>query len=171
MKKTSIILSIVALIVFTISCTKETAEDIAPLVTTASMSASVDGNDWTSITRVTKHYSNLNSFVITGTSTNGEIMVVTVKGDVVGTYTSSASIDSASAQVGVVWKPSTSLNYVSKGGTVNITEINTSETRISGTFNFELVNSSDLNDVFNITSGKFENVKYSVSDSSKVAVY
>lgn len=171
MKRISIILSIAAIIVFTISCTKETAEDIAPLVTTASMSASVNDTAWTSITRVTKLYSNLNTFVITGTSTSGKVIAVTIKGDQVGTYTSSASIDSASAQVGAVWKPSTSLNYVSKGGTVNITDINTSETRISGTFNFELVNSSNLSDVFNITSGKFENVKYSVSDSSKVAVY
>ena len=169
MRKTGLFLAIVALIVFTISCTKETAEDVAPLLTSASMTASVNDTTWSSITRVSKHYSNLNMFVITGTSTSGKVLAITVRGEQVGTYNSSTSIDSASAEVGVVWKPSTSLNYVSKSGTVHITDINTSESRISGTFNFEVVNSSDLADTYNITEGKFDNVKYSESDSSKVA--
>ena len=168
MKKTGLFLSIIALIVFSISCTKETVDEVAPLITTASMTATVNDTAWTSVTRVTKNYTNLNTFVITGTSTDGKVIAVTVKGNEVGTYTSSTSIDSASAQVGAIWKPSSSLNYVSKNGNVKITDINTTDLRISGTFSFEVVNSSDLNDSFEITSGKFENVKYSVSDSSKV---
>jgi len=169
MKKTVLFLSIIALIVFSISCKKETVDEVAPLITTASMTATVNDTAWTSVTRVSKNYTNLNTFVITGTSSDGKVIAVTVKGEQVGTYTSSTSIDSLNAQVGAVWKPNSSLNYVSKNGTVKITDINTSDLRISGTFSFEVVNSSDLNDSFGITSGKFDNVKYSVSDSSKVA--
>jgi hypothetical protein len=171
MRKIGIILSITALLILTYSCTKENAEEIAPLISSSSMTAKVASTDWSAITRVTKHYSNLDMFVITGTSTDGEILAITVKGDQVGTYSSTTSMDSLNAQVGAVWKPSTSENYVSKSGTVKISEINTNDLKISGTYSFEVVNSTNINDIISITEGQFENLKYSESDSSKVSIY
>ena len=171
MRKLGIILSFIALVVFTDSCTKEKIEELAPLVTQASMSANINNTTWTTITRITKHYTGLHTFVITGTSTSGRVLAITVKGETTGTFTSSTDINDPSAQVGAVWKPSSSLNYVSKSGSITISEINTTDSKLTGTFSFEMVNTSDISDVISIASGKFDNIKFSVSDSTKSALY
>ena len=160
MKKHYLILTALAIVITIFSCKKEDAEEIAPLVTTASMTATVNDTAWSSITRITKHYPSTNLIVITGTDTDGKAIVITIKGDTKGTYSSSTSIDSLSAKVGCVWKPNSS-EYVSNKGTVELTEVNTTENRISGTFNFDVVNTSELTDAFTIASGKFSNLKYS----------
>ncbi len=164
MKKYIILTAIIIGILFISSCKKDNTEP------TATMSAKVDGVAWTTITRVTKHYANTNSFVITGTSVTGEVLIITVKSDQEGTYTSSTSIDSVSAQVGCVWQPDatspTTDNYLSKKGTVNITEINAEDLRISGTFNFDLIKTDSLGveTVKTITEGEFSNLSYSESN-------
>ena len=156
------ILFIVSIIA--ISCEKD--DDIVDAVLgPASMSANVNDTAWTAITRVTKHYENTSSYLITGTSLSGELIVITIKGDAVGTYTSSTSIDSLSAKVGCVWQPDatspTDNNFFSKSGTVEITDINTTELVISGTFSFELMN---LSGTKSITGGTFSNLGYSESE-------
>ena len=171
MKKYYIIISIIMFGIIATSCTKENAEEIAPLITQASMSANIDDTTWTTITRVTKHYTGLHTFVITGTSTSGRVLAITVKGETTGTYTSSTDINDPSAQVGAVWKPSSSVNYVSKSGTVTFSEINSSDSKLTGTYSFEMVNTNDITDVINIESGKFDNIKFSVSDSTKATFY
>jgi len=159
MKKYLFILSVLAIAITIFSCKKEDAEEIAPLITTASMTATVNDTAWSSITRITKHYTSSNLFVISGTDTDGKAIVITIKGDTKGTYSSSTSIDSLSAQVGCVWKPNSN-EYVSNKGTVELTEVNTTENKISGTFNFDVVNTTDLSDGFTVASGKFTNLKY-----------
>ena len=149
--------------VFIQSCEKD--EVIESIIGPASMSATVNDTVWSAITRITKHYSNPASFVITGTSLKGELIVITVKGDALGTYTSSTSIDSLSAQVGCIWQPDatspTENNFISKSGRVDIIDVNTSELVISGTFSFELMN---LNGTKSITNGSFSDLKYTESE-------
>ncbi len=159
MKKHLLILTSLAIVITIFSCKKEDAEEISTYVSSASMTATVNDTAWSALTRVTKHYPNTNIFVIVGTDTDGKILSVTVKGDQKGTYTSSTSIDSLSAQVGCVWKPKSG-QYISNKGTVEITEVNTTEKKISGTFNFDVVNTSDLTDGFTVASGKFTNLGY-----------
>ena len=160
--------ALISLILFS-SCKKDKDDDSNNIITNATMTATVDGASWTSITRVTKHYKNPASFVITGTSVNGQVIVITVRGDQVGHYTSSTSIDSASAQVGCVWQPDASSpttdNYFSKSGTVDISEIDTANTKISGTFSFDLIKTDSLGyqTAKTITNGKFTGLSYSES--------
>jgi len=160
MKKHFLILTALAIVISIFSCKKEDAEEISTYVSSASMSATVNDTAWSAFTRVTKHYPSTNLFVIVGTDTDGKVLSLTVKGDEKGIYTSSTSIDSLSAQVGAVWKPKSG-QYVSNKGTVEITEINTAEKKISGTFNFDVINTSDLTDGFTVASGKFTNLGYS----------
>jgi len=159
MKKHFLILTALAVIITIFSCDKDDAEEVSTYVSSATMSATVNDTAWSAITRVTKHYPSTNLFVIVGTDTDGKILSVTIKGDQKGIYNSSTSIDSLSAQVGAVWKPKSG-QYVSNKGTVEITEVNTAEKKISGTFNFDVVNTSDLTDVFTVASGKFTNLGY-----------
>ena len=158
-KKHFLILVALAVIVSTFSCDKDDAEEVSTYVSSASMTATINDTAWSAFTRVTKHYHSTNLFVIVGTDTDGKILSITIKGNQVGTYNSSTSIDSLSAQVGAIWKPNSN-EYISNKGTVEITEIDTIGKKISGTFNFDVVNTSDFNDGFTITSGKFTNLGY-----------
>ena len=166
MKKLFYLLAIISIV--NISCTKEeaaeTVNNTAPLVVSASMTAKVNDTLWTSITRVTNHYDTTGVFLITGTSTEGQVIAITIKGDEAGEYTSSTSIDSLSAQVGCVWQPDASSPtedyFLSTSGKVVISSVDTTEKRISGTFEFELIN-TNLSATKSITEGKFSNLKYS----------
>ncbi|MCX6256894.1 MAG: DUF6252 family protein [Bacteroidia bacterium] len=64
------------------SCKKDSTQ------LTASMSAKVNGAAWSTVVRVTTLQSG--NFIITGTSLAGEIMTITILGNVPGTYTLSA---------------------------------------------------------------------------------
>lgn len=128
----------------------------------ASMKATIDGTSWSSVTRVTKHIASTKMFTIVGTSASGDVIDITIRGDEVGNYSSSTSIDSASAQVGGIYKPDASAAttdfFVSTSGSVSITEIDESEQTISGTFSFTM---SKLTETKSITNGEFKNLKYS----------
>jgi hypothetical protein len=154
--KTFLIIIILATITL-FSCKKE-------VVTNASMTATIDGTAWTTVTRVSNHFIGTKMFTITGTSLSGEVLVLTVRAEEEGTYTSSTSIDSLSAQVGAVFQPNASSpsenNFFSNSGTVTISEIDTENMLISGTFSFQL---TKLDVTKSITSGKFTDLKYSES--------
>ena len=159
-----ILTTILISILFVTSCKKD---DTTP---EATMTAKVDNLSWSAVTRVTKHYKSNTRFVISGTSITGEVLVITVNGDQVGHYTSATSIDSVSAQVGCVWQPDatspTTDNYFSKNGTVDISEIDAENLRISGTFSFELIKTDSLGmqTAKTITEGNFANLSYSESN-------
>ncbi len=164
----SLFISIIIITVtFTSSCKKdETVQDV--LLSSASMSAKVNDTAWTAVTRVTRHFAANNKFVITGTSSDGQVIVITVMGDATGTYTSSTAIDSLSAQVGAVWQPDASSpttdNFVSQSGTVTLSTVDTQNLKVSGTFSFELINVG-TSATKSITEGKFSDLSY--SESSK----
>lgn len=168
MKSISLIFSSILLITVIFSACKkdETVENT--ILSQASMSAKVNDTSWTAITRVTRHFAANNKFVISGTSSDGQVIVITILADAVGTYTSSTSIDSLSAQVGAVWQPDASSpttdNYVSQSGTVTLSTVDTQNRKVSGTFSFDLINVSN-NQTKTITEGKFSELSYSESDS------
>jgi len=160
MKKHYLILTALAIVITIFSCKKEDAEEVSTYVApSTTMTATVNDTAWSALTRVTKHYTNTNVFVIVGTDTDGKVLTITIRGDQKGTYTSSTSLDSLSAQVGAIWKPNSN-EYLSNKGTVEITEIDTTDKKISGTFNFDVINTSDITDGFSVTSGKFSNLGY-----------
>ncbi len=159
------VLSVIAIIS---SCKKDDNTIQDTLLSTASMTAKVNDTVWSAATRITKHFASSNKFVISGTSTDGQVIVITVMGDATGTYTSSTAIDSLSAQVGAVWQPDasspTTNNYVSQSGTVTLSTVDTQNKKVSGTFSFDLVN-TNLSTQKSITEGKFTDLSY--SESSK----
>ena len=126
------------------------------------MSATIDGSSWSTVTRASKHFASTNMFTITGTSMSGEVLVITIRGDEEGSYSSSTSIDSASAQVGAVFQPDATSpaedNFVSKSGSVTISKIDSENNRISGSFSFSL---TKLSEAKSVTNGEFTDLKYS----------
>ena len=163
MKKQILLLAIAVLSLTFFSCTKDQVEEAAASVTTASMSAMVNDTTWTTITRVTKKFATPESFVITGTSTDQKVMVITIRGIEKGIYTTSVQLEDPSAQVGGAWRAN-STNYVSNSGTVEISKLDVVNKKISGTFKFNLISQTDLVG-FKVESGKFENLSYTESET------
>lgn len=156
MKNLSFIFTIILLA--TIACKKDEPVTPQSLLSNASMTATIDGIKWTSLTRVTIQKNGL--FLITGTSSDGKVLEVTVKGIINGTYNFEASMDSVAAQCGSIYKPSLNNNdstFVSNSGQVIISNVDTENKQISGTFHFVVTN---LNVTKNITEGKFTDLKY-----------
>ncbi|OFX44289.1 MAG: hypothetical protein A2046_13565 [Bacteroidetes bacterium GWA2_30_7] len=149
-----------ALCFVVLSCKKDDNTNPQSIITNASMIAKIDGTSWNSVTRVTIQKSGI--FLITGTSVDGKLIEITVKGTTIGTYNLLASMDSAAAQCGSIYKPSINNNdstYASKSGQVKISSIDTENKLISGTFNFVVTN---LEITKNITDGKFTDLKYQI---------
>ena len=155
----SLICMAVVMILFSDGCKK--AEELFP-----SMSAKIDGTEWSAITKVTTMQSA--QFLINGTSSSGEVINVTVFGTSEGTYLLEFNTDtsiSVKTQFSGLYKPkgavSDSSNYIAKEGTVVLSKVDTENKTVSGTFNFTARKTSltDTSTV-NITDGKFEDLKY-----------
>jgi hypothetical protein len=146
-----IIIAAAALFTFVAGCDKEKLP---------SMSATVDGSEWNASVATILGASSQDYTTVLGVSVNGEKIVLALKGTEPGTYTLNpleAGIDQMSfyltdkddAEDGTK-------KYVSSNGEVTITD--TEDGRISGTFRFTGVNSTE--DVIEITNGTFKNVVY-----------
>lgn len=156
MKKAFLILSLVSVVVFTISCKKDSDG------TSPSMKAKVDAVAWESIAR----YSSVtaNNIIITGTSLKGEVIGITVFAGKTGTYTINPlaaqvqcsgyySLDKLSAS-------DSSKSYFASEGTVVISSIDVANKKISGTFSFTARIPKDLTKTKSITEGTFSNLSY-----------
>ncbi len=154
--KRAVFFLVTFLIIF--SCSKDESGNII----LPSMSAHIDGEEWTTITRVTVLEEG--KFIITGTSTAGKSIVITVFGTSEGLY----ELNLTSANVGAVYKESVSTTtedaYISATGEVNVTNIDTSKKKISGSFNFIVVR--NLTNTINITGGVFTDLFYTITSNS-----
>lgn len=146
-------LSVFAILLIFTGCNKDEIFE-------ASMKATVGGNSWSAVTRVTKKTNN--KFIITGTSSDQKVIVLTVYGVSEGTYELSAGMDSVDFQFTAVYQPEASSpsenNYVSKSGTIKITEVDSENQRISGSFNFV---ATKVDETIEVTNGSFSDLKYS----------
>ena len=135
-----------------ISCSK----DDNGIITLPTMNAYIDGEEWVTITRVT--VIDNGKFIITGTSASGKTLIITINGTSEGLYEQSLS----SVKTGAVYKESVSTTtedaYISITGEVNLTDVDASKRRISGTFEFSLVR--NLTNTIDITDGEFDNLFY-----------
>jgi hypothetical protein len=127
----------------------------------AGMSATIDGTSWETITRVTVLQDG--RFVITGTSVSGKILVITINGDREGTY----ELGLTSAACGAVYKESATTStedaFVSVTGKVILTSVNSSQNKISGTFEFSLLRELTSTPM-TVSDGKFDNLFYTVPE-------
>lgn len=142
----------------------EEAKDALPI---GKMEATIDGSAWEAITRVAILESGF--FTITGTSTNGDIISIIIRGNTEGTYELDVSTSGVDAKVAGFYKPAAtnddSESYIISSATVVLSDVNTSDKKISGTFAFEATRAEITADTTNVavTNGIFEDVKYTES--------
>lgn len=123
----------------------------------AKMSANIDGESWTTVGRTTIKQGE--AFIVTGTTIDGEAIILTINGASEDTYVLNPI--SGAAGFGAVYKASIDASiedtYISTSGELVLSEVDTENSRISGTFSFE---AKKLDETINITEGKFEDLKY-----------
>lgn len=162
MKKTLILLVLLSINLAFFSC--EEAKDVLPI---GKMEATIDGNPWEAITRVAILESGY--FSLTGTSTSGDIISIIIKGNTEGTYSFDVSVSGVEAEVTGFFKPAAaeddSENYIIKKATVVLSDVNTGDKKISGTFELEVAKMEGTTalETLEITEGIFEDVKYTES--------
>jgi hypothetical protein len=151
MKKLLLVIIAISVVFLAGSCKKDAnGNTIYP------MSASIDGKQWTA-TLPAGVLSN-GYFVITGTSLTGETIIVTIKGETIGTYNLSllpAKSDCLGTYEATLI-PTTEDTYVSASGRVVLSKVDKINNLVSGTFEFTVANSSLT--VKEITKGAFNDV-------------
>ena len=150
------VIFIIVTVLFFIGCTKDEEGNIV----WPSMSAVIDNEEWNTVTRVTVLEEG--KFIITGTSVTGKSLSITIFGTTEGKY----ELNLTSANVAAVYKESVNMTtedaYVSVTGEVDLTDVDTSKKKISGTFSFILVR--NLTNTINVTEGKFTSLTYTVTN-------
>lgn len=150
-----------------VGCSKD---NNSPTILSASSSATIDGVTWSNpllvppfavktSTGFTITMSSISSSTVTST------LIVQLFGTVTGTY--DATIITTGNKCTAVYTPNILTptdTYASTIGKVSVTEINTTNKTISGTFNFTCANTSLVTKT--ISNGKFTNVKYTESTST-----
>ncbi|WP_320052680.1 DUF6252 family protein [uncultured Acetobacteroides sp.] len=138
---------------FTTSCDKDNDGNII----IPAISATIDGQEWMGL--APKGLLTSGVLTIASTSLDGKAIDITVKGDKEGTY----KLEIGYAQCLALYKPSllttTEASLASTTGKVVITKFDTTKKRVSGTFEFTLVNTS-LTATAQITKGTFTDVSY-----------
>lgn len=136
------------------------------------MTAKIDGEEWKAITRNATLSGE--TFIISGISTDGRSVVLTIRGATEGTYNLAFSTGSVSGECAAAFVPigidsETSENaYGSVQGSVTISNIDKTNNKISGIFNFKMVKNSEITnltdllsvDVLEITEGEFNDLLY-----------
>ena len=155
MKKISLIITLFVVLFSLNSCDDD--NNTIKNALTASMSATIDGNSWTAVTRVTVRESG--KFNITGTSIDGQVINLTTFSDSVKTYTLQPP---TSMQFSGLYNPDATApatdNYLATTGTVTITSIDETNKKVSGTFEF--TGKKNLTESVSITNGTFSNLGY-----------
>ena len=148
----------------------EELEDIIPL---PSMTANVDGVEWTSQVRLSvfNESATIQSIVITGAPGLSEsvenvdkAIILTIMGAGEGTY----NLDLTAQECMVAYKKTADAveggdnYYVATDATITISSMDMEKKQISGTFSATLNSTNNLLDVMEITDGVFKNLNYQV---------
>lgn len=156
MNKLRGLIAVAMILVLTmVSCSKDSDGNAVP----TKMGATINDKSWSTATRVT--VLSVTGFTITGTSLLGESLAITIKGATAGTYNLSPNLGSLSGECLCVYSTSMlpSANYyTSTEGTVNLTEVDSTNKTISGSFSFTAYNLT-LGTIA-ITNGTFSKLSY-----------
>lgn len=175
MRKTLLFLTAILLLSTIFSCQKEVNGDITGSPTNGggsgtgagNMKAKINGVQWiaTHFATASKYSGLIN---ITGRSTDGKLITITLTDSGVHRYTldensphAGAYADSASGNV-IAYTTNQGNNPGDGGGEVNITSINTSNKTMSGTFSFKVFRQADGAQL-TMTEGSFTNIVYATS--------
>ncbi len=140
-----------------------------------SMSCKVGDNNWVSTFRLTTmgevDVAGLSGILITATNTvsasEGEYFAILLRGNSEKEYNLAVTLTTGQLECATIYIPNaadtsaTAKQYIGTAGTVTITEVDTDNKTISGTFSFTMKNSLLDTESIQITEGKFENLKYS----------
>ena len=145
-------------VVTTIKCKKDSSGNIIIPGINTSMSAKVNGVDWSSIVRVCNKSGN--TITLTGTSLDGKIIVVNITPNVA---TDSLAINTNyNLSLTTLYKDSLNTNIndicVATSGTVKLTQLDKTQKLISGSFSFTALSTSLIPKT--VTAGVIENVSY-----------
>jgi hypothetical protein len=140
-----LLLALLPIILF--SCSKDSGG--------AFFSATIGGKKWEAVVRVTTHQNG--TFLLTGTSIGGEVLIITLLQDQPGTYNLSMEELGFSALYKKSVNSTYQDSYVAVSGTVVLTEV--TDDRVSGTFQMELTR---LTENLHVESGKFGNLQYTL---------
>lgn len=153
--KNLLIYVIVALTFIAGSCKKDSNDDGTPVT---KMSCKINGTTWNSLTQITQYYDH--KFIITGTSMDGKVIVITIFGDTKGTY----NLQVGELESGATYSPSILSTdiYASLSGSVVLSNVDTNNKKISGTFQFTAAKANELNNQISITNGEFSDLSYNI---------
>lgn len=131
------------------SCSKDS-------VVATKMGASIDGKNWASFTRLTVLTGT--TFVITGTSVTGEVVIITIYGDALKTYELKTGSMECNASYKATPTASSEDIFIATSGSVTLTKVDKTSRKISGKFQFAV---SKLNlDSKIISNGVFNDLEY-----------
>lgn len=106
-------------------------------------------------------------FVIIGRTidpNSGDYLTILIRGVDTKTYNLTTSIIEGKFECEAIYRinglDDEGNTYVAKTGTVTISEINTKKDKISGSFQFDLVNKLVADKVIKVTEGEFKNLKF-----------
>jgi len=167
-----LIKSLVSVFVVVFMISMNSCDEINDVVPIPSMKATVDGEAWTSIFRlsVLNESQTSPSFVIIGTPTASEsadkAIILTTFGAEAGTYTLNTL--SLVTECAVAYKKTADAAtggddyYIAYEATITITSLDLEKKQMSGTFNAKLRSTGNLADEVVITNGTFENLNYQI---------
>ena len=125
--------------------------------------ASIDGQEFKSATPLATMYQD--KIIIEATSLSGQSILLTINGTQAGTYAISAS--PALVQFAGVYKQSINSSsddaYLASDGNIIITDIDTQNNRITGTFEFTV--RRNLTESITVSNGQLIGIKYLNSGS------
>lgn len=133
-------------------------ENPSPIINpTAKLTCKIDGVSWTAITRVSTLTQG--SFVINGSALTSDALNVTIVGETTGTYTLGTMQYGMSATYSPIASNTDSV-YQAINGSAVLSEVNTTDKKITGTFSFNAVNVKNLSLTKSITEGVFTVLRY-----------
>lgn len=160
-------LAIITLTTLIISCQKEISGDVNPQAVTGNFKAKINGEQWVA-NKMTSGTRLLGLINVTGLSNDKKMLTITLTDSGAHTYTldqnsmnAAAYIDSNLANKNA-FTTNQGLQHGDAGGTVTITNIDATNKKISGTFNFKVFRQEDGQQrVF--TEGSFTDLSYVTS--------
>ncbi len=155
MKKSLFLIAIIAF--FIVACQDEGDGTPVQINPSASMSCKINGVSWTALTRVSTLTAG--NFIINGTTLFGDALNISTLGDTTGTYTLGTLSYHSSATYSPKATDPDSL-YQAINGTVTITEVDATNKRVSGTYEFNCTNALNPTLTKAITEGQFTDLKY-----------
>jgi hypothetical protein len=121
------------------------------------LSAKIGSKNWNAAIRLTNLTNDV--FVITGTSTTGEVLVITILGKNPDLYEFSLTSQKCNATYKKSALTADNDIYTSVSGKVNLTKVDMTTKKISGTFEFTLTKTS-LTDYLTVSSGSFNDLEF-----------